>query len=838
MRLPKVTKPRFFILWGVGVVILFLITWKSFFRSGTSVQSRLYVANKQKSSYAANIPDLLNAKADDDYHAVRPPSSIVDAIKPKMADPQDHDLEKPEADLIPSHDDDDSSESYTQISNQLDPVSFLAVPHQNVENDGRFSSKEGQEDQDSYSQSSDYSSQDEQNDANDLKKDKPAKMGLFEEDNNFPYPPKSPLHGGERYKVAMVTAKTNKQGLSENVKTNEMVGQQVNPLKISQYAQGNAVDQLNKGQSHVVPHVNKVAHKGLANVVAMDTEESLETDLHDEGHVKVSLVTDFPNKALILHPVINISLDEHDKVQRQNHPISVHPEEKTNMVAMTATQAKDVPLINKKPINRWTPFVETEDPLLEEEQKQKDVPAIQPDGGKIDGVAMETVVHKEDGITRLHKKVPLKKIRVHNVEPGNAEFPRQDETHLLNNEDPGRGNARVLPVQETSRSAQSYRHGDIRLANSAVVDSKNSNVMLNQAAHDDNTADRNPTIILSRQTAYPAERLKPPIVSQPANSLELQQPKLDSSGEIQGHRSAQTRKVIPPEEETEEEFLQRMEDVQQERHDRVRQKCQSKYNLTLLDFQQDRQEILSWKKYYEHAYANNDHQFIICRVLKAASFSWRKVMISLYAKGSAAFRQSQKMGDYPMMNYEDETFISKLQNYKKILFVREPFARLLSAYRDKYVELRHFPYYQPIGMSIIQKYRKNPTQMEIRSGRPTFEEFTKWVINEEVPGGDYHWRPLFNWYHPCQMWYDFIGKVETAAEDARYIFKMIGIDKLETFPSTETHHKFSSSPDVLEEFYSQLSPDLLPQLINRYKQEFELFDYPIPQKMSDIWTRM
>ncbi|XP_033646657.1 carbohydrate sulfotransferase 11-like [Asterias rubens] len=288
----------------------------------------------------------------------------------------------------------------------------------------------------------------------------------------------------------------------------------------------------------------------------------------------------------------------------------------------------------------------------------------------------------------------------------------------------------------------------------------------------------------------------------------------------------------------EDEFSQRMEMVQKLRHDLIHQQCRDLYNLSLLDFQKDREKILSWKTFYEHAYANDDFKFIICRVLKVGSFSWRQVIRSLYTKGSPSFKKSQPFGDYSIREYDNGRFLRDLQNYTKVLFVREPFARLLSGYRDKYVELRHFPYYKPIGSEMIKAFRKGATRAEIASGKPTFEEFLRWLVrNQEDRTGDYHWRPLFDWYHPCEIHYDYIGKLETATEDAKYIFKKIGIDKLETYPSTETHHTFSSSQDVMKKYYSQISPDLIPRLVSKHKEEFLLFNYTVPLTLSEVWTR-
>ncbi|XP_038053020.1 uncharacterized protein LOC119725614 [Patiria miniata] len=863
MRVPKLTRTRFILLWGAGVVLFFLISWKSYFKSGEKVQSGQYVASERKSSDNAQIPgwnaNVLDAKVQV-HQGMQPPSSVLDARKPKLdahQDPNIIELERPDVakdinGIPPPLEDDGRLRPDAKIPNRLNHNYFLAVPRQETDDDSKsFSRDEGPDDEDSSTQSSDVSSQDDQNAEVVVKRENPAQAGLFD-DNNRSVPRNSPFHQDEeKDKVALATVKPSKEGLYEKKihqpqnallfsesQKDVLPHQKQNPPQPPQDAQTlPKVFHVDRNDGRIdVPYtvptystLGVVPKDRMTNEVSQDMAKSSDSGLLNKEHVH--------------YPSANVSQDELDKWQRQVLPSGVLHGEMTDAVA-TASEAGKIPVVNRKPVDSQPPrsrFAESNNPVSHEEPKQL-VPVFQPHGGRRDQVAKDTVMPNEERIPHPPPDTQLDEHIVVTKKPIRAGFHKDGETLLANaSEHLERENTKVVP--DISKSSDDSKfHSGLNLANVANRDPSLSNVIMNQPGRDDNIAYRIPGRNLPRKITIQKDgRPVPPNAAQLRSGLELRQsekPVVSREIQVNSHKSTGLHgKVVPPENESEEEFMQRMETVQRERRDRIRQQCQTRYNLTPLDYQRDRQKILLWKKYYEHAYANDDHQFIICRELKAASFSWRKVMISLYTKGSLQFRRSQKMGDFPIRDYDDETFMFKLQNYKKILFVREPFARFLSAYRDKYVELRHFPYYRPIGMSIIQKYRKNPTPAEIQSGRPTFEEFTRWVVAEEVPEGDFHWRPLFNWAHPCHISYDFIGKVETATEDTKYIFKMVGIDKLETFPSTETHHKFSSSADVLEEFYSQLPPDLLPQLVNRYKEEFELFDYPIPQKISDIWTK-
>lgn len=121
------------------------------------------------------------------------------------------------------------------------------------------------------------------------------------------------------------------------------------------------------------------------------------------------------------------------------------------------------------------------------------------------------------------------------------------------------------------------------------------------------------------------------------------------------------------------------------------------------------------------------------------------------------------------------------------LFVRDPFERLVSAYRNKLEGGKH-PYYKGLRTKIMKKYRK-PTAMgsngagSYSSGSkssPSFNEFVNYVIGqfEERSKFDEHWAPIYSFCSPCSINFTIIGKVETFGRDSEFIIREVGLEFL------------------------------------------------------------
>ncbi|POI19983.1 hypothetical protein CIB84_016272 [Bambusicola thoracicus] len=129
-----------------------------------------------------------------------------------------------------------------------------------------------------------------------------------------------------------------------------------------------------------------------------------------------------------------------------------------------------------------------------------------------------------------------------------------------------------------------------------------------------------------------------------------------------------------------------------------------------------------------------------------------------------------------------------LNLYFKFFIVRDPFERLISAFKDKFVHNPRFePWYRhEIAPSIIRKYRRN--RMETKGLQ--FEDFVRYLGDPnhrwlDVQFGDHiiHWVTYVELCAPCEITYSVIGHHETLEDDAPYILKAAGIDRLVSYPT-------------------------------------------------------
>lgn len=164
-----------------------------------------------------------------------------------------------------------------------------------------------------------------------------------------------------------------------------------------------------------------------------------------------------------------------------------------------------------------------------------------------------------------------------------------------------------------------------------------------------------------------------------------------------------------------------------------------------------------------------------------------------------------------------------LNTFTKFVFVRHPFERLLSAYRNKFENnyVRSSYFQSRFGRYIVKNFRPNPSKSSLDKGNDvTFTEFAAYLTAPENTTFNEHWKPVYNLCRPCLIKYDFIGKYETLYSDSDHLLKLAGI-----FPSTFPKFKPSNTSDQLKKYYTTLSSNTIMQLYNLYFMDFKLFNY-------------
>ncbi|ELU09446.1 hypothetical protein CAPTEDRAFT_115681, partial [Capitella teleta] len=224
------------------------------------------------------------------------------------------------------------------------------------------------------------------------------------------------------------------------------------------------------------------------------------------------------------------------------------------------------------------------------------------------------------------------------------------------------------------------------------------------------------------------------------------------------------------------------------------------------------------------------HGIVYCAIPKAACSSWRTILAHLSNRTSSfasmlnipvhnrSFMRSIGIVELNTFTMQQRAHI--IDTFPKFLVVRNPFERLVSAFREKLEKHnRHTKvFHAKYDRRIIRRHRKNSS----RSRDVKFEEFVTWLIQ----GGwktDEHWTTYQRLCLPCQVRYTYIINYDTFDEDTTQVLKTLFNESSDIFPRRNSMQL--NSKIVLNEYRSRLTQQQIDKLQATFADDFEMFDY-------------
>ncbi|RVE60566.1 hypothetical protein OJAV_G00182270 [Oryzias javanicus] len=201
---------------------------------------------------------------------------------------------------------------------------------------------------------------------------------------------------------------------------------------------------------------------------------------------------------------------------------------------------------------------------------------------------------------------------------------------------------------------------------------------------------------------------------------------------------------------------------------------------------------------------------IYCYIPKVACTNWKRTLIALrqdepYPDPMSfehervhRFDRFQHLRQFPPAERK-----AKLMHYTKFLFVRDPFVRLISAYRDK---MQKYDKYFYEGYYIID---------------PQTERYAPF---------EPHWRQMNRLCHPCLVDYDFVGHQETLQEDAQELLKILKLEDAIKFPPS---YENMTSRNSVDHWFQSVPLEDRRKLFKLYEKDFQLFGYRRPIELLD-----
>lgn len=247
-----------------------------------------------------------------------------------------------------------------------------------------------------------------------------------------------------------------------------------------------------------------------------------------------------------------------------------------------------------------------------------------------------------------------------------------------------------------------------------------------------------------------------------------------------------------------------------------------------------KQQFKPWDERPSHIYvADVDLGLLGCAPLKAGSSTWKAwwwyhLTPDINHDGKSVPGHQPRIARIPVQDGED-----LLNNSNKIRFlvVRHPLLRFYSGWHQKLAKR------DPTSAKILSKSDKLASLSLHNMNNGTepmtvnFADFADFYGAKPWPHINPHFDSVASHCDICSFKYDYIIKAETMNDEANYILRQTGLD---IKPEDGFMHRNSQltddsriTHDVLKPLLENIEPNIIKNLQERYKEDYEAFGYDI-----------
>jgi len=263
--------------------------------------------------------------------------------------------------------------------------------------------------------------------------------------------------------------------------------------------------------------------------------------------------------------------------------------------------------------------------------------------------------------------------------------------------------------------------------------------------------------------------------------------------------------------------------------------------LHLRNFCQKRMDTIRIPNLSENLLYSDQQQVVYCSVPKVACTNWKRLLLYFDGKIKDPLNAKDKESVHFMplkqlAAIHEVKARRRLAMYYTFLFVRNPFDRLLSAFRNKFHDPENNLFRHAHGINILKVSHPNVTTFTLEDTfKLTFDDFVTYVIDRHRKNlkMNTHWERMSLMCRLCSFKYDFIGKMDTLLEDSNTVLNDLAVNKSIRFPNTGKEYKVDVK-ELATKFYSTLPTEKIYEIYEVYRDDFTAFDYAIPNYIDDI----
>lgn len=218
-------------------------------------------------------------------------------------------------------------------------------------------------------------------------------------------------------------------------------------------------------------------------------------------------------------------------------------------------------------------------------------------------------------------------------------------------------------------------------------------------------------------------------------------------------------------------------------------------------------------RYDSEAYmVSKRYKLMLCYNCKVASTNQKRLLYALdnrYKDDLNGIKQTVSR-DYAQKRYRTfEEVQSSRKGYYKVMLIREPLERLLSAFRDE------------------RSYK-----LFFREAKPKFKDYLQLVLEQNTFKMNRHTYPYYERCRPCEMKYDLIGLQRTFNNDMNTVLHTIHATHIKKAPKRQkTGYNSVTTDQLLKKYYSKIPHTMIHQLWEKFYKDYYIFGFPYPKHL-------
>ncbi|CAK8697429.1 unnamed protein product [Clavelina lepadiformis] len=272
--------------------------------------------------------------------------------------------------------------------------------------------------------------------------------------------------------------------------------------------------------------------------------------------------------------------------------------------------------------------------------------------------------------------------------------------------------------------------------------------------------------------------------------------------------------------------------LQWERQQTMRIMCE-KYSLS------PKEKKMIASKQNVKVVCSNAYKLCVCRIGKCGSTAWLRTLgvMEDFLSTDEYFLLRKDFSD--TLRKSDSKLAKKYitvnnnsSEYLNLIMVRNPFDRIVSAYRGKLVpDGKGFSsYYEKLSKQIHLRFQntQDKSNKKKRNDTASFEEFVHFLLNTSLPG-DFHWSFFNTKCNPCLVEYGYIAKMETINEERLYLGQFLNLSEEHQKVFFARYKPDNETPKLTREYFEEIPRSLAQKLYRKYQVDFDLFGYAPPK---------